>query len=484
MDHTKTKIVSTIGPASEAEDKIRELVKAGVSIFRLNTSHDKEEVHKKRIETIRKVSAELKTTVGVLVDLQRPKIRVGNLKEPKQLENGQIVKLKPSIEEEEGFIPVDYFGIVEDVAKGDRILLDDGKLELRVVSTHGTYLTAEVVHGGLLKKRKGLNIPGSTASLSAVTERDVHFIKFAVENNADYVALSFVRERDDILKAKQYIKDFGGNIPVVAKIEKPQAVKNLNAIITAADAVMVARGDLGIELSIEEVPIVQKQIVKEANAQRKGVIVATQMLESMIEQPLPTRAEASDVANAIIDGADAVMLSGETAMGAYPVEAVSMMTTIAGSLEKSKCLHLNHYVHSHEVYDLDSQAICSAIIQMLDTVEVSAIVAFTKTGYTARMLSKAKPSVPIIAFTHDQTVCNRLNLFWDVYPRVISEKKMKATDLLAKVDEILIKEKSLNAGDKVLITGGMSFISSKIGRTNFIKLHQIGATSTIYAKGE
>lgn len=484
MNYIKTKIVATIGPATSSDEQIADLIKAGARIFRMNTSHETQEVHQERISAIRKISKDLKVNTAVLVDLQGPKIRVGNLIDPIMLENGQTIKLKPGLEQEEGYIPVDYSGIVNDVRKGDKVLLDDGKLELKVLSTCQEYVTAEVIHGGELKKRKGLNIPGATSSISAVTERDVEFIRFAVENNADFVALSFVRTKDDILKAKQHIKQFGGNIPVIAKIEKPQAVENLDSIISASDGVMVARGDLGIELSLEKVPIVQKQIIKEANAQRKAVIVATQMLESMIEQPIPTRAEVSDVANAIIDGSDAVMLSGETAMGKFPPEAVNMMSIIAENLESSGSLSVNQYTKPHEVYDLDSQAICSAIIRMLDDVEISAIVAFTKTGYTARLLSKAKPSVPVIAITHDQSVCNRLNLFWDVFPRVVSEERMKADDLFSKIDDILIKEKMINAGDKIIITGGMSFITSNIGKTNFIKLHQVGANSTIYARTE
>lgn len=479
-DLIKTKIIATVGPASNSEDMIRELIKAGADVFRVNSSHGTPEFHQNNIQTIRRVAQELNNPVAILLDLQGPKIRVGNLKEPMQLEKDQTVTLKPCMEtDEEGVIPIDYPGILNDVKKGSRVLLNDGKIGLNIVSVDKEKATAKVVYGDVLTSRKGLNIPGSTASLSAVTERDVDYIKFAVELKLDYLALSFVRARADIVKAKDYVKKFGGDIPVIAKIEKPEALDNLSAIINASDGVMVARGDLGIEISPEKVPIVQKKIIEEANAQRKSVITATQMLESMIEEPIPTRAEASDVANAIIDGTDAVMLSAETAAGKYPVEAVTMMNMIAQNVEESNLYNSNQYkTKPKEIYALDSQAIGSAAIRMLDEIEVAAIVAFTKSGFTAKMLSKAKPSVPVIAICEDEEVCRRLNLFWGVFPHLMDFEQHFTESFLKKIDKMLVKQTFIKTGDKIIITGGLPCPGAV--KTNFVYIHNVGSAGTIY----
>jgi pyruvate kinase len=479
-EYIKTKIIATIGPGTGTEEKITELVKAGARIFRLNSSHEEPEVHKERIRLVRKVADKLKIYLPVILDLQGPKIRVGKLKEPIMLEPKKTVVIKPVFEtEEEGTIPVDYEGITKDVKKGDKILLDDGKLELKVLSVKPDSIQAEVIYGGLLKSRKGLNLPGTTTGISAVTERDTEYIKFAVENNIAYIALSFVRSKEDIMKAKQFIKKFGGNIPIIAKIEKPQAVENLDSIIAASDGVMVARGDLGIEISPEKVPIVQKKIIKEANAQRKAVIVATQMLESMIENPMPTRAEASDVANAIIDGADAIMLSGETAVGKYAAEAVNMMKLIAQNVESTNLCRCNKYEsEAKEMYEVDSQAITSAVIRMLDEVEINAIVAFTRTGFTGRLLSKAKPSVPVISISEHEEICKRLNLFWGIFPHCLECERDLTSELLNKIDKMLIDETFINQGDKIVITGAIPYLTT--GKTNFIRLHQVGSASTMH----
>ena len=476
----KAKIIATIGPASCTEEKIAELIKAGAKIFRINTSHERPDVHKVRIEVIRKVAKSFNLHLPIILDLQGPKIRVGNLKDPIELKEGETVTLKPGWEQEDPkIIPGDYMGICNDVKKGDKILLDDGKLGLRALTVAPDKITAKVLYGGLLKPRKGLNIPGATASLKVITDRDIEFIKFAVENDVDYIALSFVRSKDDIIEARNYIHKFKGNIPIIAKIEKPQAVDNLAAIVVAADGIMVARGDLGIEISPEKVPIVQKKIIEEVNAQRKAVIVATQMLESMICDPMPTRAEASDVANAIIDGTDAVMLSGETAAGKFPIEAVKMMSLISENVEESGLYKANQYVsEAKELYDIDSQAIATAVIRMLREVEVNAIVAFTRSGFTGRLLAKAKPSVPIIGISDNESICRRLNLFWGIIPYLMKFETSLTEDFLKKLDTILVKESFLNKGDKVIITGGLPYLGT--GRTNFLRLHQIGSSITLH----
>jgi len=472
----KTKIIATIGPGSGSDEKIAELIKAGARIFRINSSHGTADIHKESIEKIRRISQELKEFIAIILDLQGPKIRIGNLPEPIELGKNQEIALKPCPDfNETGVLPVDYAGIIQDVKKDDHLLLDDGKIELVVTEILSDRVKTMVLRGGLLKSRKGLNIPNSSSkSVAAVTERDVEYIKFAVENDIDYLALSFVRDKDDIIAAKSYLKQFNGDIPIIAKIEKPQAVENLESIIHVSDGVMVARGDLGIEISPELVPIVQKKIIHESNLHRKPVITATQMLESMIEQPLPTRAEASDVANAIIDGTDAVMLSGETAVGQYPTEAVEMMAKIASNVEISNLGHFNQVPKiGDDVYELDSQAIVSAIIKMIPEVEIAAIVALTRTGYTAKLLSKSKPTVPIISISDNEKVCRRLNLFWGIYPYKMTLQQSFTEEMLKEVDSILVKETFLNSGDKVIIAGGLPYITA--GKTNFLRIHQLGS---------
>jgi len=476
----KTKIIATIGPNSDSEEKISELIKAGAKIFRINSSHGEAEVHKKNIEKIRRISKELKEYIAIILDLQGPKIRIGNLPEPVELKKDQELILKPCLENAEtNIIPVDYPGIIQDVKKDDHLLLDDGKIELIVKEILSDRIKTIVLRGGLLKSRKGLNIPNSASkSVSVITDRDVEYIKFSVENDIDYLALSFVRDKNDILAAKAYLKQFNGNIPIIAKIEKPQALENLAAIIHVSDGIMVARGDLGIEISPELVPIAQKSIIHESNFHRKPVITATQMLESMIEQPLPTRAEANDVANAIIDGTDAVMLSGETAVGKYPTEAVKMMSKISENVEASNWGHFNNVPKlSDDVYELDSQAIVSASIKMIPEVEISAIIALTRTGYTAKLLSKSKPTVPVISISDDEQICRRLNLFWGVYPYKMTLHPNFTEEALKEIDSILVKETFLNSGDKIIITGGLPYITA--GKTNFLRLHQLGSIGII-----
>lgn len=476
MQHkTKTKIIATVGPGTNTEEKITALIKAGTNVIRVNSSHGDPKDHADRIKTIRKVSKALGKYTAIMLDLQGPKIRVGNLKEPFDLKNDDVVTIKPSLETDGSFIPVDYKGIVKDVKKGDKILFDDGKIQMTIESTDTEQVTAKVTHGGILKQRKGLNIPGSTSSVSAVTERDVEFIKFAVKQKVDYIALSFVRDRDDILIAKHHIENAGSDIPLIAKIEKPQALDNLSAIIKAADGIMVARGDLGIEISPEKVPMVQKQIIEETNRRGKTVIVATQMLESMIEQPIPTRAEASDVANAVIDGADAVMLSGETAVGEFPSETVAMMKMIADNVEESSLLPVNKQICAPKSLkeEKDAYAVCRALINMVDEIKIGAIVAFTKTGYTAKLLSKAKPGVPVIAISNSEETCRRLSLYWGVHAMYMPVKKLN-NDLLREMDEKFIAETFLSPKDKVVVTGSVPYLATG-STTNFIRLHEIGS---------
>ena len=474
FQRVKTKIVATLGPATSSYEMIKQLVDAGASMFRLNTSHGSEEGHAANIEIIRKISKESGKFIPILVDLQGPKIRVGNIKEPVEIKEGQEIVLEATDDiNNPAIIPVDYEGIAEDVKPGDKVLLDDGNVGLQVIEVKNHQVHAKVLYGKVIKPRKGINLPGSTASLSAVTERDVEFIRFAVEYDADYVALSFVREARDIELAKKYIKDFGGNIPVIAKIEKPQAVEKLEEILKIADGIMVARGDLGIEMSPEEVPIVQKFIVDQTIRERKVCIVATQMLESMIENPIPTRAEASDVANAILDGTDAIMLSGETAMGKHPVDAVRMMRKIASNVEECNFCLSNLDLEMNDKYELSPQAISNAAVKMAEDLHAKAIMAFTHTGYTPKLLSKLRPTVPIIAISDMESTCRRLSLYWDIFADYKEWDTVLDADLLEKIDEYILSHTDFKKGERIIIIGSIPKLIT--GRTNFIRVHRIGA---------
>lgn len=463
-----TKIVATIGPASSSQEKITELINAGVRIFRINTSHGSPQAHLEKIKSIREVSCRLNQYIPIILDLQGPKIRVGILQEPIKLAEGQNVVLKSAKEQGNDFIPVDYPDLYKDLTPGNRILMDDGKIEMQVLSSSAEKIEAVVTDGGLLQSRKGINIPGATLNVPSLTQRDIDYIKFGNENKVDYIALSFVRKKEDIIQAKQYT-----SIPIIAKIEKPEAVENLDEIMEVTEAIMVARGDLGIEVSPQRVPIVQKHVIKKANKLKKEVITATQMLESMMSEPIPTRAEASDVANAIIDGTDAVMLSGETAVGKYPVEAVKIMRSIAENVEKSDLCHHNIFEPAClDICDEDSQIIAGAVVKMLEQTNINAIVAFTRSGFTARLLSKAKPSVPVIAISDNRKVCERLNLLWGVFPHYMEFGTNFTEEFLAQADEFLIKNTFIERGDKIVITGGMPCLT--IGTTNFVRIHQVG----------
>ena len=470
----KTKIVATLGPSTSNYEMISQLVEAGASMFRLNTSHGTEEGHAANIEIIRKISQETGKYIPILIDLQGPKIRVGNIPNPIEIKEGQEIILEATDEvNNPDILPVDYEGIADDVKSGDKILLDDGNIGLVVTGVSNHQVHAKVLYGKLIKPRKGINLPGATASLSAVTERDVEYIRFAVEYDADYVALSFVREAKDIELAKKYIKDYGGNIPVIAKIEKPQAVENLEEILKVTDGIMVARGDLGIEMSPEEVPIVQKYIVDQTIRERKVCIVATQMLESMIEKPIPTRAEASDVANAILDGTDAIMLSGETAMGKHPVEAVKMMRKIATNVEDCNFCLSNLDLEMNDKYDLSPQAISNAAVKMAQDLNAKAILAFTHTGYTPKLLSKLRPTVPVIAISDMESTCRRLSLYWDIVADYKQWDTVLDADLLEKIDEYILTRTDYKKGERIIIIGSIPKLIT--GRTNFIRVHRIGA---------
>uniref|UniRef100_UPI0040261B54 pyruvate kinase n=1 Tax=Candidatus Scatousia sp. TaxID=3085663 RepID=UPI0040261B54 len=476
-NYTMTKIVATLGPACATQEMIKKLFMAGVTMFRINSSHGDEEFHGQNLKYIREIEQEEHQLIPVLLDLQGPKIRIGNIGEPIELKKGEILKFRHQDTITDDILPVDYKGMANDVKIGELILIDDGKIQLEVQKVENEIIYAKVLTDGTLKPRKGINIPGSTGSIDVLTERDLRFVKFAVENDIDYLGLSFVRESDDVVKLREILKSYGReDIKIISKIEKPQAVNNIDAIIEVSDGIMVARGDLGIEISTEKVPIVQKTIIKKANVKHKVVIVATQMLESMIENPIPTRAETSDVANAILDGTDAIMLSGETAAGAYPVEAVQMMKKIADTVEDSPFMRKNKFPRKmiEEEKDNQAMALSMSIADMCKKMNVKAVMALTKSGITARFLSEGRLSVPIFACCPDKRICSSIKLYRGVFPvpmnfdGKIDKKTVKTIDKFIKrhMDNV-------SDGDTLIFTGSVPELL--IGGTNFIKIHKVGS---------
>lgn len=472
-----TKIVATLGPACATKEMIKKLFMAGVTMFRINSSHGDEEFHGQNLKYIREIEQEEHQLIPVLLDLQGPKIRIGNIGEPIELKKGEILKFRHQDTITDDILPVDYKGMANDVKIGELILIDDGKIQLEVQKVENEIIYAKVLTDGTLKPRKGINIPGSTGSIDVLTERDLRFVKFAVKNDIDYLGLSFVRESDDVVKLREILKSYGReDIKIISKIEKPQAVNNIDAIIEVSDGIMVARGDLGIEISTEKVPIVQKTIIKKANVKHKVVIVATQMLESMIENPIPTRAETSDVANAILDGTDAIMLSGETAAGAYPVETVQMMKKIADTVEDSPFMRKNKFPRKmiEEEKDNQAMALSMSIADMCKKMNVKAVMALTKSGITARFLSEGRLSVPIFACCPDKRICSSIKLYRGVFPvpmnfdGKIDKKTVKTIDKFIKrhMDNV-------NDGDTLIFTGSVPELL--IGGTNFIKIHKVGS---------
>jgi pyruvate kinase len=471
-----TKIVCTIGPACNTEEKLTQLIEAGMNVARLNFSHGTHEDHAANIGRIRRVANRLNRPVALLQDLQGPKIRTGWLKDHKPVELIDGAELIITTEEMEGdvrMVSTTYEGLPSDVKAGDRILLDDGLLELRVERVTPTEVHTRVVHGGPLKEHKGINLPGVLVNTPSLTEKDREDLKFGIEQNVDYVALSFVRRAEDVALIKRAIVEIdprASKMPIIAKLEKPSALDNLESIVDMADGVMVARGDLGVELSPQQVPTAQKRIIEAANRHRKIVITATQMLESMIKAPIPTRAEVSDVANAIFDGTDAVMLSGETASGNFPIEAVKMMASIAEEAEANAEKYTRWRV-PNEVTNEDSIALSRAARELAHDRDVRAIAVFTLTGRNARLLSKARPSVPILAFTPDAKTNARMSMLWGVTPYLIPQADSVET-MIAHVEAALLLNSPVRPGQQVILIGGLP--PNKLVPANFILLHTVG----------
>jgi len=470
----KAKIVATVGPASREPLMLLALLEAGMDVARLNFSHGEHSEHAQVIRDLRRLTTLQKRSIAILADLPGPKIRTGKLEngQPVTLRTGQQVVLTGrDIVGNRDRLSISYPRLAGDVQPGDRILLSDGLIELRVLSKRGEEVTCRVLNGGELGERKGVNLPGVKLSISSLTPRDKKHLKFALENGANYIAQSFVRSADDVRELKRLVKRAGYTTPVLAKIEKPEALEQLDAILDAADGVMVARGDLGVEMSPEKVPVAQKKIIALANEKRIPVITATQMLESMIQNPRPTRAEASDVANAIFDGTDAVMLSGETASGRYPREAVTMMAKIVREAETvAPRLPRRRSERSPGVAETVAETVAHASEQL----RLRAIAVFTESGSSARLVSKARPSPPIVAFSPHQEVRRRLGLLWGVLPRRIG--RVRDVDALTReAERRLRQEKLVEKGDIIGVVAGTPLAVR--GTTNMIKFHVVGTRS-------
>lgn len=483
IDGKRTKIVATIGPRSCDEATIRELIRKGMDVARINFSHGSQETHSETIDVIRRVAAEENAVVAIMCDLQGPKIRIGCVPhEPLMLKPGDTVTL--TLDEPEGddpyIIALPHPEFIKDIEVGMQLLLDDGNLEFSVREANAHSLTCEVVIGGPLMSRKGVTAPKARLSLSAITDKDRADTRFALQQQADYLAMSFVRSADDIRELRWLIRHLGGETAIIAKIEKREAIDAIEAIIAAADGVMVARGDLGVETSAEEVPVYQKRIIQLCNNASKPVITATQMLSSMVDSPRPTRAEASDVFNAIVDGTDAVMLSNETAIGSYPVEAVATMANIALIAEKhlpvrrTKRALARTGAGGREVI---SDAIGQATTQIAETLNCRAIVTATMTGYTARRVAKERPDTPILCVTPSETTCRRMALVWGVIP-IIIPRFATIDELITLIVQTASKNKLLRHGDTLIIIAGVPFGVG--GHTNFLKIHMVGESGEFY----
>lgn len=475
----KTKIVCTIGPVTESEEMISQLIAAGMNVARLNFSHGDHSEHKRRIDSIKRVRDKLGVPVAVMLDTKGPEVRLGYFRDGKaDLEKGQRFTLTvKDIQGDSTKSSITYKELPREVSVGSRILIADGVIELRVLEKNETDVICEVVNGGTLGDRKNVNIPGATSKLPAITEKDIADLVFGIENEVDFIAASFIRKATDVLEIRKVLeKNNGKHIQIISKIENQEGVDNLDDILRVSDGLMVARGDLGVEIPTEEIPMIQKLLIRRANEMGKPVITATQMLDSMIRNPRPTRAEVTDVANSIIDGTDAIMLSGETAAGKYPVEAVRTMSSIAERTEKE--LDYGKSLHSFSgrkitVANAISHSSCTTAFEL----QAAAIITPTQSGSTARMISKFRPKAPIIAATSDMEVMRKLCLSFGVYP--VSVPQSAVTDEIIELSvDAAVSGQYVKSGDLVVITAGIP--SGVAGTTNLIKVHIVGE---ILAKG-
>jgi len=480
----RAKIVATLGPATSSYENIRAIIEAGVDVARMNLSHGSYEVHEEVYQNVRKAAADTGRAVAIMVDLQGPKIRLGKFEDgPYDLSVGDTFAI--TTEEILGTRHISgttFKGLPNDVRPGDPLLIDDGKVKLEVISTDGTTVTTKVVVGGTVSNNKGINLPGVAVNVPALSEKDEDDLRWGLKLGADLIALSFVRNAEDIIRVHEIMAEEGRKVPVIAKIEKPQAVDHLEAIIDAFDAIMVARGDLGVELPLEAVPIVQKRTVELARRMAKPVIVATQMLESMISSPVPTRAETSDVANAILDGADAVMLSGETSVGEFPVTTVQTMARIIESTEDHGLERIPPLGTKPRT---QGGAITLAAAGVADFVDAKYVCVFTESGDSARRMSRLRSRIPMKAFTPDEAIRRRMALIWGIESYIVD--RVTHTDAMYhQVDEVLLRESHAKIGDRVVVISGSP--PGIPGSTNDLRVHVVGdavnAVAPVWESGE
>jgi pyruvate kinase len=470
--YNKTKILATIGPASNDKETITELVMAGADIFRLNFSHGDHSIHANVIKTIREMNANLNFNTGILQDLQGPKIRVGEVENNGvQINPGDTITItNDPVVGTSTLVSTVYQNLPNDVVKGDRILIDDGNLELVVLKTDGKNVDCTVIHGGILKSRKGINLPNTKISAPSLTEKDLEDLAFGLENEVDWIALSFVRSAEDILDLRERITKAGKFCKIVAKIEKPEALENIDEIINATDAIMVARGDLGVEVPMEIVPLWQKKMVEKCKIACKPVIIATQMMESMIVNPRPTRAETNDVASAVLDGADAVMLSAETASGKFPIAAVKAMSSIIDHIEVNADIYHNLYKIPEDTKSFLSNNLLLMASRLSRNVKAKAIVGITTSGFTAFRISSHRPLANIFVFTRNKKLLTQLSLVWGV--RAYHYDSQISTDgTFQDIEQRLKSEKHVSEGDIIINTASMPLKAK--GRTNMLKIHVV-----------
>ncbi|MBX7126712.1 MAG: pyruvate kinase [Cyclobacteriaceae bacterium] len=469
--YNKTKIVATVGPASNNKETLRALMLEGVDVFRLNFSHGSHEDHLKVVKLVRELNKELETNVALLQDLQGPKIRVNEVQDGTILTPSEdLVITTRQVVGNKDLVSTSYENLPNDVKPGDMILVDDGKIELKVKEKRGIEVVTTVVYGGLLKSRKGINLPYTKVTAPSLTDKDLNDLHFGIKNEVDWIALSFVRNVKDIEILRGIINEHKSHAKIVAKIEKPEALENIDQIVAATDAVMVARGDLGVEIWLEEVPMVQKMLVEKCNKLAKPVIVATQMMESMIENPRPTRAETNDVANAVMDGADALMLSAETAAGKYPIEVIKSMVRTIGSVEKQANIYYRFRdVDPHSpIFVHDS--LISAACKLAKEVNAKAIVGMTQSGYTAFKSSSHRPNTNIFVFTSNKAILDTLSLVWAT--RAYFYDKNESTDqTIADVEEVLKRDGHLKSGDVFIFLASMPIHARN--RTNMLKVNVV-----------
>lgn len=469
ISYNKTKIVATVGPASNSKDMLRALVKEGVDVFRLNFSHGSHDDHQKVVDAVREINKEFGCSISLLQDLQGPKIRIQEMQPDVVIERGQelIITTRQLLGNNE-IVSTSYTGLPRDVKQGDMILVDDGKIELKVKEVRDVDVVTEVVYGGPLKSRKGINLPFTKVSAPSLTEKDLKDVEFGIKNNIDWIALSFVRKPSDIQELREIINKNKCTSRIVAKIEKPEALSNIDDVIAATDAVMVARGDLGVEIWLEEVPMVQKMLVEKCNKAGKPVIVATQMMESMIENPRPTRAETNDVANAVMDGADAVMLSAETAAGKYPIEVIRSMVRTVASVEKNPKMYYRFrevnkdsptYIHDNFVL---------AACKLAKDVGAKAIVGMTQSGYTAFQSSAYRPNANVFVFSSNKSLLTQMNLVWGSQA-YLYDKLTSTDETIADVEATLKRDGHVKSGDIMIVLASMP-IQEK-ARTNTLKIN-------------